>query len=80
MSSKSVEEKKKRTVEERQNIMEVMMKVLMSKLDEMINRQGVPSRKEKEVEMPTIRVIVNEKSVGDNFKDKEYKSCYKIGK
>jgi len=47
------------------------MKVLMSKLDEMINRQGVPSRKEKEVEMPTIRVIVNEKSVGDNFKDKE---------
>jgi len=62
MSSKSVEEKKKRSVEERQNILEATMKVLMSKFDEIINRQGVPSRKEKEVEMPTIRVIVNEKS------------------
>jgi hypothetical protein len=62
---------KKIRTKEMHDKMEVMMKVLMSKIDEMINRQGVPSRKEKEVEMPTIRVIVNEKSVGDNFKDKE---------
>ena len=39
--------KKKRTVKERQNITKVVMKVLMSKLDEMIDRQGVPSHKEK---------------------------------
>jgi hypothetical protein len=44
MSSKSV---KKMRTKEMHDTMEVMMKVLMSKIDEMINRQGVPKVKEK---------------------------------
>jgi hypothetical protein len=31
----------------------------MSKFDEMISKQGVPSYKEKKVEMPSIKAIVN---------------------
>jgi hypothetical protein len=52
MSSKSVEHKKTRIMEEKQDKMEVMIEVLMSKFDKMIYRQGVPSCKEKEVEIP----------------------------
>jgi hypothetical protein len=36
-----------------------------------ISRQGVPSRKEKKVEMPTIRATMNDESVGDNYEEKE---------
>ena len=60
MSSKSVEQKKAKTIEERQDRMEAMMEVLMSKFDGVISTQGVLSRKENEVEMPTIRTTVNE--------------------
>jgi hypothetical protein len=60
MSSKSVEQKKAKTIEERQDRMEAMMEVLMSKFDGVISTQGVLSRKENEVEMPTIRATVNE--------------------
>jgi hypothetical protein len=38
----------------------------MSKFDEMISKQGVPSYKEKKVEMPSIKAIVNYASMGDN--------------
>jgi hypothetical protein len=38
----------------------------MSKFDEMISKQGVPSYKEKKVEMPNIKAIVNHGSVSDN--------------
>ena len=38
---------KKMRTKEMHDTMEVMMKVLMSKIDEMINRQGVPKVKEK---------------------------------
>jgi hypothetical protein len=41
--------------------------------DEMINRQGVSSRKEKEAKMLTIRAIVNDEIMGDNSKVKEKK-------
>ena len=70
MSSKSVKQKMTRTVEERHDRMEVMMKVLMNKFDEMISRQGVSSHKEKKVEMHIVRAIMNDESVGDNFEDK----------
>ena len=60
MYSKSVEQK-------------VMMKVLMSKFDKMISWKGVPSRKEKEVTMPIIKATVNDKSIGNNYEDKEKK-------
>jgi hypothetical protein len=36
----------------------------MSKFDEMISGQGILSRKEKEVEMSTIRTIVNDVTSG----------------
>jgi hypothetical protein len=39
----------------------------------MISRKEVPSRKEKEVEMPIIKAIVN-------FKGWWSESCYEIGK
>jgi hypothetical protein len=71
MSLKNVEQKKTRTIKERHAKMEAMIKVLISKFDEMIGRQGVPSHKEKEVKMPTIRVTMNDKSVGDNSKEKK---------
>jgi len=58
-------------VEERHDRMEVVMEMLMSKFDKNISRQGVPSCKEKEVEMPTIKAIVNYKSVSDNSEDKK---------
>ena len=45
MSLKNVEQKKTRTIKERHAKMEAMIKVLMSKFDEMIGRQGVPSHK-----------------------------------
>jgi hypothetical protein len=45
MSFKSVEQKKTRTIKERHAKMEAIIKVLMSKFDEMIGRQGVPSHK-----------------------------------
>ena len=45
MSSKSV--KKMRIVEEIHDKMKVMMKVLMSKIDDMISRQGASKIKEK---------------------------------
>ena len=45
----------------------------MSKFDKMISRQGVPICNEKKVEMPIIRTIKNDESVGDNFEDKEKK-------
>jgi hypothetical protein len=53
--------------------MKAMMEVLMIKFDEMISRQRVPSHKEKEVEMPTIKATMNDDSMDDNFKDKEMK-------
>jgi len=53
--------------------MKVMMEVLISKFDKMISRKEVPSRKEKEVEMPIIKAIVN-------FKGWWSESCYEIGK
>ena len=43
----------------------------MSKINEMIGWQRVLVVRKKEVEMFAIRVIMNEKSVRDNFKDKE---------
>jgi hypothetical protein len=43
----------------------------MSKFDEMISKQGVPSYKEKKVEMPNIKAIVNHGSVGDNSEEEE---------
>ena len=45
--------------------------MLMSKFDKMISRQRVPIRNEKKVEMPTIRAIVNDESMGDNFKEED---------
>jgi hypothetical protein len=60
-------------VEERQDRMKVMMEVLISKFDKMISRKEVPSRKEKEVEMPIIKAIMNHESVGNNYEDKENK-------
>jgi hypothetical protein len=56
MSLKSVKQKNTRTMEERQDKMEE----LMSKFDKMISRHEVPSHKEKEVEMPTIRAVMND--------------------
>jgi hypothetical protein len=47
MSSKSVEQKKVRIVEERQDGMEAMIEALINKFDVMINRLGVPSHKKK---------------------------------
>jgi len=49
------------------------MKVLISKCNEMIDRQIVLGRKEKEVVVLSIRATVNNESVGDNSKDKEKK-------
>jgi hypothetical protein len=40
-------QKKMRTVEERHDSMKAIMEVLMSKFDEMISRQRVPSHKKK---------------------------------
>ena len=45
--------------------------MLMSKFDKMISRQRVPIHNEKKVEMPTIRAIVNDESMGDNFKEED---------
>jgi hypothetical protein len=36
-----------------------------------ISRQGVPSCKEKKVEMPTIRATMNDESMGDNYEEKK---------
>jgi hypothetical protein len=47
-----------------------MMEELMSKFDEIISGQGVLSRKENEVEMPSIKATVNDENMGDNSKEK----------
>jgi len=60
-------------VEGRHDRMEVVMEMLMSKFDKNSSRQGVPSCKEKEVEMPTIKAIVNYRSVSDHSEDKKKK-------
>jgi hypothetical protein len=73
MSSKSVEQKKVRIVEERQDGMEAMIEALINKFDVMINRLGVPSHKKKKVKMLTIRVIVNDESVDDNSEEEKEK-------
>ena len=43
----------------------------MSKFDQIISRQGAPICKENKFEMPTIRAIVNDKSMGDNFEGRK---------
>jgi hypothetical protein len=65
--------KKIRTVKERHDKIEAPMKVLISKCNEMIDRQIVLGRKEKEVVVLSIRATVNNESVGDNSKNKEKK-------
>jgi hypothetical protein len=65
--------KKMRTVKERHDKIEALIKVLISKCNEMIDRQIVIGCKEKEVVVLSIRATVNNESVGDNSKDKEKK-------
>jgi len=63
--------KEVRIVEEMHDKIKAMMEELMSKFDEMISGQGVLSRKENEVEMPSIKAIVNDENMGDNSKEKK---------
>jgi hypothetical protein len=65
-------------VEGRHDRMKVVMEMLMSKFDKNISRQGVPSCKEKEVEMPTIKAIVNYKSASDHSEDKKRMSFQRL--
>jgi 16S rRNA U516 pseudouridylate synthase RsuA-like enzyme len=63
--------KEVRIMEERHDKIKATMEELMSKFDEMISRQGVLSRKENEVEMPSIKATVNDENMGDNSKEKK---------
>jgi hypothetical protein len=46
----------------------------------MICRQEAPIYKEKKFEMPTIKVIVNDKSVGNNFKEEREDDAVNYGR